>query len=302
MASAGGEGEGPGEFREVDALIGYRGDSLAVWDRRLGRVSIFSGDGHLGRIIRFIEPNEWGYDNPVSSTPDGGFLTIPLGYGLQQLNLRDGWHWAAAIITDQNGEARDTVGELPLWRLEFDERGFWPPVHLHGPGRFFSASNGFGWCRTHEGQLWFLGFEGTISRVLSFTGERVPLTKASLTKYLDGLQRTGLDPDSVELLRHVYGEGALADEFPLLRSVFEDPDGMLWIQRFDPDPSSPQNLILLDPNSGWIGEADLPPGGSILEVGRRTMAIHWTNEWGYSRVQVHQLERPEATQEHEPDR
>ena len=73
--TVGGDGEGPGEFRWVGAVGPAPGDSIAVYDSRLGRISIFGGNGSFGRTVfflsrfPFVDQLSWG----LRVTHDGVF-------------------------------------------------------------------------------------------------------------------------------------------------------------------------------------------------------------------------------------
>ena len=47
----GGAGDGPGEFRSLGGLFGFRGDSIAVYDQRLRRTTIFSLSSGAQRTV-----------------------------------------------------------------------------------------------------------------------------------------------------------------------------------------------------------------------------------------------------------
>ena len=54
LATWGGRGEGPGEFRSLWAVARWPGDSVAAWEFHSNRgVSVFDSEGNLGRILRF---------------------------------------------------------------------------------------------------------------------------------------------------------------------------------------------------------------------------------------------------------
>ena len=54
LATWGGRGEGPGEFRSLWAVARWAGDSVAAWEFHGDRgVSIFDSGGSLGRILRY---------------------------------------------------------------------------------------------------------------------------------------------------------------------------------------------------------------------------------------------------------
>ncbi|MYA64676.1 MAG: hypothetical protein F4139_02015 [Gemmatimonadetes bacterium] len=58
LDSWGGEGEGPGEFQELNRVRPWRGDSLIAADPRQGRVSIFDSRGRHGRTIALLAESE----------------------------------------------------------------------------------------------------------------------------------------------------------------------------------------------------------------------------------------------------
>ena len=64
----GGEGEGPGEFRAVRLVGGYRGDSIYAYDYFQMRTSIFSPDGRFARAIGNPVPGSY----PVGGAFDDG--------------------------------------------------------------------------------------------------------------------------------------------------------------------------------------------------------------------------------------
>lgn len=52
LGSAGGKGEGPGQFQNVFGMASVGGDSIGVWDGTLRRLSIFTGDAKFVRVER----------------------------------------------------------------------------------------------------------------------------------------------------------------------------------------------------------------------------------------------------------
>ncbi len=71
--TVGREGQGPGEFGALNGL-GFRGDSLLVFDSRWFRISVFDGEGVF---VRQVEPRgPWGTRHRWASlAPDAGILT-----------------------------------------------------------------------------------------------------------------------------------------------------------------------------------------------------------------------------------
>lgn len=58
LHTVGREGEGPGEFRNIGDLWLYRGDSLAVYDVSLRRVSVFDVRPAFVRSVPIVSPGD----------------------------------------------------------------------------------------------------------------------------------------------------------------------------------------------------------------------------------------------------
>ena len=71
LSASGGEGEGPGEFRGLDAIRRLRGDSLFARDGRLYRGSVFDGQG---RFIRAVQPQVPGRPTNSEIVFDDGII------------------------------------------------------------------------------------------------------------------------------------------------------------------------------------------------------------------------------------
>ena len=70
VATSGGEGEGPGEFRSLEQVEPWPGDSIAAWyGPRLG-ISIFDFEGNFGRNFTLVRnPDD---PNSLTLRPAGG--------------------------------------------------------------------------------------------------------------------------------------------------------------------------------------------------------------------------------------
>jgi hypothetical protein len=54
LRTVGGRGEGPGEFQRMRLLGSFRGDSVAVWDLALARLTVLDKEGTLARTEQLI--------------------------------------------------------------------------------------------------------------------------------------------------------------------------------------------------------------------------------------------------------
>jgi hypothetical protein len=117
VRTIGGPGEGPGEFR-IAHLIGIRGDTLAVSDRRLARVSLFSRSGDLIQTLQMPLP-------PVEPLPGLMLMTFPArfwGAGfaamvwgvMESQDAPSDSFWMPHLAFDRSGKIMDTV-RLERW-------------------------------------------------------------------------------------------------------------------------------------------------------------------------------------------
>ncbi|HUG38856.1 MAG TPA: hypothetical protein VMM12_00135 [Longimicrobiales bacterium] len=121
VATIGGAGEGPGEFRAVDG-IGLVGDTLWALDRRLYRITYFSPAGELQRSVRV--PIDLGTD-PVHSPPrptgllaDGRLVGTPAAWShaVASGDLAE----TPLLLMDTAGVAGDTLCVVPhtIWAIQ----------------------------------------------------------------------------------------------------------------------------------------------------------------------------------------
>jgi hypothetical protein len=77
IASAGGKGEGPGEFSNVYGLTNIGGDSIATWDPNLRRMSVFTSEPKFVRSERFeMDPGAPAISRLLGRLADGRFVVL----------------------------------------------------------------------------------------------------------------------------------------------------------------------------------------------------------------------------------
>jgi hypothetical protein len=85
LGSAGGKGEGPGQFQNVYGMASIGGDSLGIWDSQLRRLSIFTTEPKFVRVER-IETEEDALVGRrlMGRFRDGRFVMLEQEYGDNQ--------------------------------------------------------------------------------------------------------------------------------------------------------------------------------------------------------------------------
>ncbi|MCH7563401.1 MAG: hypothetical protein IH968_06195 [Gemmatimonadetes bacterium] len=139
LGSFGGDGDGPGEFRDPSRIRYLRGDTLQVWDQRKRRYSLHDGSGAFIEVRRLesdeMEPfpaDVWVYggnliDSPVRPEKRGGLVP-----GLMALPEIDDLVVARQVIVTEQGRLWTT--DLPIQR---DSSITWHVYELDGTDRAF---------------------------------------------------------------------------------------------------------------------------------------------------------------------
>jgi hypothetical protein len=136
--SLGRDGEGPGEFRAIWGSFALAGDSLVVFDSRLGRLTIFTQTGQVSRtldISRFLPPARGADVHPL----DSGFALVGLAsVGMRRSPgiYRDS---AASYRLDANGDSVGFYGRYPGSEVSHAQRLFGPSPF---GARLFSGTRG----------------------------------------------------------------------------------------------------------------------------------------------------------------
>lgn len=288
LRSAGRSGAGPGEFQRLGRLMGYRGDSVAVWDGRLRRISVFDGEGSLGRSLSLsVLPNAV---NPVAGWPDGRFLSVPQVMGYLDLNVRAGWQWAKVGVIDESGESYVELAELQQYPVELNERGLPINVQLHGAGFHLPSDAGFAWCRQDAGELRFFDAGGRLRSTVRLLADPIPVTQEHLDRRLARMEADGRDAAYIERTRKQYQERPMAEFFPVFAQAFQDPSGLLWLQPNDPDSVGDRRFFVLDLSHGWVATVEIP-AGTIQQVGEDFILFTRIDDLGVFRVDLHALMR-----------
>jgi hypothetical protein len=111
LRTAGRQGSGPGEFRNLAWVGALPGDSMGAWDARLRRLSVYSRDGILGRTADFTVK---GFFPAVQGVFADGSLLVASRVGGARARGAGAWRDTAVFVRMSSiGDALDTVGRFP---------------------------------------------------------------------------------------------------------------------------------------------------------------------------------------------
>lgn len=246
-------GEGPGEFADPIEVSPVDGDSIAVWDWRLGRITVFPLESGVPRIVRLDPPvlsptGHFGVlrGEPTSFVVSGQSFTSPGRGG------RGGNETLHVLRYDILGALLDTIASVP-----YGQR-LWVDEGRREAGRpWFEARGTFGLA---DDELFFS--DGSAPEVWSVR----PPNQPTLRLRWDDSQRNvttadvrvarakmfeSIAPQLRDRLSRAWDVLPVADVFPALDQILGNPSGDIWIREYV-KPSAAESRWLHFDSSGQI--------------------------------------------------
>ena len=286
IGSAGGSGEGPGEFSNLQR-IELAGDSILGldWD---GTISVFGPDLEL---IRTIWPNRQA--DEVRYLGDGVIVTevwVPDWDALGLVRFP-----AVLLLFDLEGVGGDTVG--------------WTPGSEEYSNEFLSAAPLFGKASvldTHGDRIFVgssdhmqieeINTSGDTVRILRIPGFPLDLTTAQVQAERNARLDIPL-PQGVASLPPYFVE-AIEDmpspeTRPAYRDMLVDPTGAVWLRPFVgfSEQGEPEKWLVLGPDGTWLGSVEIPEDFRVMEIRVDEVLGVWTDELDVQHPQVLKLSR-----------
>lgn len=290
----GGKGNGPGEFRSLEAVSVTPNGALVGWDSGSSRLTIFEGE----RATTFRVPVE---DLPLRRLHLVGVLadtTFVFRGDRDESNLdaRSPGVFVDTLLVvgyRPNAESLTVLG-----RVESDEQWFFNLGPTWGlEDRIFGAPT-----------LVLVAKEKVLAgktsrpylRVMNEGGGEVRfpveplLASASLVATerevrLDNVSLAGVRVDGVDLgfAHRTVVEGVnAADTVPYFKRGLGTPSGTLWMKRFPLPGDTAQEWIHFDGTGNPLGRISLPPGSSVLDATAHALVTRGLDEFDATVITV----------------
>ena len=273
IASEGGEGDGPGEFR---GIVGFdnAGDSLIVLDFN-GRVTFFAPDLALLRTFSVpLRSDAVAESNAVVYLGNGEIIVetrvrFMFGYEGESAILRQP---GGLFRVDATGQSIDSIGVTAGNEIF---------MHVNSSGGTFAGPPLFGrdaFVAAHAGrilrgdandmQIEELTADGVIARILRIPGYPLDLPAGAVER-----EREALLPDDPTEVRPMILEFIqdlpVPDRRPAYADVKVDPTGAVWLRPFvaPGEGGGPEKWQVLGPEGAWLGSVETPADFSVMDVG-----------------------------------
>lgn len=300
LQSVGRKGEGPGEMQRIDALL-HVGDSIAVVDLRLRRLSLFDLDGRFGRAITLTSPPESPFPpRPIGRTASGKWLgslgswhTAGEPGGVARDSI---WVW----LVGANGGPERLVGSLAgddvviASSPEFFST-FRPPYGKNASVRF------------HDGNLWVgtgdafrvdqLDLNGRVARSIRWEHPPRPLSSTETDPIIDSLRSAFLDADDFptefgRTLAEALDSWKVPPAAPPYGTILFDDDGNLWVSDYSLEGGTePVAWHVFDLEGQLLGDVVFPPTVDPTHILANEIIGIWTDPDGAEHVVAYPLIR-----------
>jgi hypothetical protein len=305
LRAIGRSGEGPGEFQQIVALARGPGDTLAVTDAALSRITMLHPDAGFLR------------DQPAKLTGHG------VWYGAGG-RLADGSWLLQPVSWVVSGAGAHTIGDapppVPIGRLAadaprdgFDSLGVVPgiqPVYVNvrhdavAMRRFSTTFKIAAWhggvalIDNHAWRVVCLDELGRVSTVIAIMGPRRPVTATMVDSAVAAeMRRDRSEAEAKGFISRAALEANLRawpaeDSLPPFEAASVGTDGLLWLTEYRAPGAQQLRVIALAPDGTLVGRLVLPGETRVEAFGAERVLLRTTDADGIVRFEVHRLKLP----------
>lgn len=301
LRSTGGEGDGPGEFRNVVSLWPRPGDSLWAWDTRHRSFTVLDLEGRFVGTVPLDADDGLGIlagvfdDGAVllqgirvfgsSRAPEPGLQRPPVAVGIHRLD----------------GSLERSLGEWPgnemFSSLEDGRRGvrglvFGRDLHTLVVGDRVAIGT------TDARSFRLLRRTGDVERIVRVAGALDPVEPGDFERHVDDVLETSANDDFRAFWRRLFDAMPRHESYPAYSEIEADAARRLWLADYRPPGVERRMWTVFGPDGHLLGRVRTPDGLRVLEIGEDYILGVSRDELDVERVQVFALE-PDPEQEDE---
>ena len=289
MWSAGGRGEGPGEFRSP-RYLGRRDDgSFLVWDRSLFRLSVIGENGEVILSQRRSSPD--GREFIVQGLFDDGAWLVTFPVSISAPSAGTAWAdtiglWRYDPVREDRVRLAGIIGQRWIWTgqhmlpVPFSPR----PLRAIDGSRLAVASGPDAEISVHDAA-------GSLVARYRFARDREPVTESDVRQVIESLVEIGQSGAPAAAWRDWRDRMEIPRYEPAFDWLLADGNGTLWARRFQSDPLSRESPSwdVFDPTGVYLGSVSTPGGLAVLAIGDGLLAGVYRDELGVEYVGVHRV-------------
>ena len=297
LASHGGEGDGPGEFRTVELEGVLPGDTLLVWDQTLQRMSLVHPDGGVARTYPVAWTGE-GFPAARGALADGSLV---IGGGMS-FSSEEGFPTGVIRPRSTFGWVRPDGEEVHLVDLpaaEMYARASDAGFMARGLpfARFATAASAPDgvWLGDNESfEVRFFAQDGRLARVVRAAAPPRPVTEADIEAHIQQeLDEEGADENRQRELRSLIREMPVPEVMPPYQGLLVDTQGALWVEVYSPPGDGTEGGLwtVFDAQGHLQSRVRTPPRTRLLEVGPDYILATTRDEFDVESLTMWSLDR-----------
>ncbi len=294
----GGAGSGPGEFRNLNAIFPWSGDSVLVFDASWPRVTVVSLAGGPPRTFGLPSPE--GTYAPLlrGGIPGEGLVVEGFVTPLDRVPTEPYWQRSQVWITGEDGARPVRLADqrgLVLAPFLLPSGGetvvrVWPHspqgVTVSGGGRVF-ASEG------DRFSLHRLSPDGVRER--GFRLEAPPRALSDAVLRAEARELSGEEVTEAQIGRHLElsRERGVPDTLPEIRRMLVDDRGYLWVERYRAPGDPEAEWVLFDEALVPVSRLRVPRQVSLFDAHEGVAYGVWVDALGRQIVQAASIDESE---------
>lgn len=305
---AGGQGDGPGEFRSLDFLGRLPGDSLVTWDGRQRRIQLYGPRGGFIRSFAVAGPTDLMVPDMAVGLVDGRRLALEVA---DVRTLEAGIvRWPSEVLAtiDLATGAMDTVARFPGPQAQVaatEEGGYRHGTVAFGADNEYAAAAGrLAAISTERWEVSVMDAQGVTRLILRRPVPPRPADESAAAELVASVTElaypggSGASAEEVRRLQTMWREMPRAPTVPLLRSVHLDSSGNVWVEPYFHIGGDPVPFQVFDRRGRWLGAVSFPPGlaraahprlAPALRIGEDWVLGVWEDELEVQRVRLYPL-------------
>ncbi len=289
VRSVGSKGGGPGEFEMLWAVARYHGDSLAAYDRRLARISVFDGRGNFARVFRLRSE----YPTEVIGVLESGEVLAAVENAGEELPSGVRRSLAEYTRFSPDGEPMRSLGRFFEGEMFTMSRGgVTGTTQLAYGKRGFAAAraNRFYYGSTERYEITVYDTVGTLTLVIRRDLEPLPVTASDMQAYKDMVTEGRRDRSRLQGLLDLIDAMPAPETMPVFEAMMLDEEGNLWVRDYRrPNEETPPSWAVFDTNGRLLSRVVTPAGFTIYEIGSDFLLGRERDEWDAEHVRTYEL-------------
>lgn len=290
IRTVGGLGEGPGEFRRINGLWPFRGDSVLAWDGPLARWTVLDTAGAFSRVF---SPSLRG-PNPTALPPLDDGTVVVAGLRLDPVPGEARAMYEEFLHYDAEGRFIDSLGQYRSFTgIVVEEGSLMSPIFDARLVRT-AGTDGFWIGPASEYEIQRHDGNGRLVSRIRWDGPDRRVGAGDADTYKRGvLERFG-DENARRSFAALLELLPVMDVFPAYQYAVHDRTGDIWLreyQRPGADPSNGAQWTVIAADGDWRGMITLPGDLVPLDIGGDYVLGVGRDDLDVEHVRLYELQR-----------